>query len=42
MLMRRPTEKSLERIMKLVSDHGGRPVRAALVSHALVKGAKEE
>ncbi|NWF91376.1 MAG: hypothetical protein HXY46_00535 [Syntrophaceae bacterium] len=40
--LRRPTEESLERLMKLVSDYGVRPVRAALVSHALVKGTREE
>ncbi len=42
MHLRRPTEESLERLMKLVSDHGVRLVRAALISHALVKGMKEE
>lgn len=40
--LKRPTEENLERLMKLVSDHGVRPVRAALISHALVKGTKEE
>ncbi len=40
--LRRPTDESLERLMKLVGDHGVRPVRAALISHALVKGTKEE
>jgi hypothetical protein len=40
--LRRPTEESLERLMKLVSDYGVRLVRAALISHALVKGTREE
>ncbi|MGQ9721593.1 MAG: hypothetical protein ACUVXA_09765 [Candidatus Jordarchaeum sp.] len=40
--LRRPTEESLEKLMKLVSDYGVRLVRAALISHALVKGTKEE
>lgn len=40
--LKRPTEESLEKLMKLVSDHGVRLVRAALISHALVKGAREE
>lgn len=40
--LRRPTEESLEKLMKLVSDHGVRLVRAALISHALVKGSREE
>lgn len=40
--LRRPTEENLEKLMKLVSEYGVRLVRAALISHALVKGAKEE
>lgn len=40
--LRRPKEESLEKLMKLVSDYGVRLVRAALISHALVKGIKEE
>ncbi|MGB9714988.1 MAG: hypothetical protein ACPL1G_01030 [Thermodesulfovibrionales bacterium] len=42
MHLKRPTEESLERLMKLVSDYGVRLVRAALISHALVRGLKEE
>lgn len=42
MHLRRPTEESLERLMKLVTDHGVRLVRAALISHALVKATKED
>ena len=40
--LKRPTEESLEKLMKLVSDYGVRLVRAALISHALVKGTREE
>jgi len=40
--LRRPTEESLEKLMKLVSDYGVRLVRAALISHALVKATKED
>ncbi len=37
--LRRPSEESLEGIMALVDQHGVRIVRAALISHALVKGS---
>lgn len=37
----RPKEESLEKIMKLVDQHGVRLVRAALISHAIVKRAQE-
>jgi len=40
--LRRPTEESLEKLMKLVCDYGVRLVRAALISHALVKATKED
>ncbi len=40
--LKRPSEESLERIMNLVGEYGVRIVRAALISHALVKKAKEE
>ncbi len=40
--LRRPTDDSLERLMRLVGEHGVRLVRAALISHALVRGAKED
>ncbi|MEO0294269.1 MAG: hypothetical protein ABIN61_08650 [candidate division WOR-3 bacterium] len=42
MHLKRPTEENLEKLMKLVSDYGVRLVRAALISHALVRGMKEE
>lgn len=40
--LKRPKEESLERIMNLVDQHGVRLVRAALISHALVKRAQDE
>ncbi|MGB4705074.1 MAG: hypothetical protein WBI18_08405 [Candidatus Saccharicenans sp.] len=40
--LRRPREESLEKIMSLVDQYGVRLVRAALISHALVKRAQEE
>ncbi|MDI6828714.1 MAG: hypothetical protein QME62_09545 [Armatimonadota bacterium] len=40
--LRRPSEVSLERLMALVDQHGVRTVRAALISHALVKRVVEE
>lgn len=40
--LRRPSEESLERIMTLVDQYGVRIVRAALISHALVKGSTAE
>jgi maleate cis-trans isomerase len=42
MHLKRPTEESLEKLMKLISENGVRLVRAALISHALVKGTREE
>ena len=42
MHLRRPTEESLEKLMKLISENGVRLVRAALISHALVKATREE
>jgi len=39
---RRPLHESLDEIMRLVDQHGVRVVRAALISHALVKGSKRE
>lgn len=38
----RPSENDLVELMKLVDKHGVRLVRAALISHALVKSAKEK
>ncbi|MCX7973806.1 MAG: hypothetical protein N3B16_04815 [Candidatus Aminicenantes bacterium] len=38
--LKRPGQESLEKIMSLVGQHGVRVVRAALISHALVR--KEE
>ncbi|MDI6698487.1 MAG: hypothetical protein QME85_06065 [Candidatus Saccharicenans sp.] len=40
--LKRPKQESLEMLMKLVDQHGVRLVRAALISQALVKRAKEE
>lgn len=40
--LKRPKEESLERLMDLVDKHGVRLVRAALISHAIVKRALEE
>jgi hypothetical protein len=40
--LRRPAEENLEKLMKLVSDYGVRLVRAALISHALVRGTRDE
>lgn len=40
--IKRPTEKSLDEMMYLVDTHGVRVVRAALISHALVKATREE
>ncbi len=39
---KRPEEKSLMEMMQLVDTHGVRVVRAALISHALVKSSKPE
>jgi len=36
----RPTEDDLRELMKLVDEHGVRLVRAALISHALVRSSK--
>ncbi|RLC95732.1 MAG: hypothetical protein DRI40_05105 [Chloroflexi bacterium] len=40
--LRRPTEQSLERLSWLVDQHGVQIVRAALISHALVRGVRED
>lgn len=40
--LKRPKEESLEKIMSLVDQYGVRLVRAALISHALVKRIQEE
>jgi hypothetical protein len=40
--LKRPKEESLEKLMSLVDQYGVRLVRAALISHALVKRAQEE
>lgn len=40
--LKRPDVESLEKIMKLVDQYGVRIVRAALISHALVKKAKDD
>jgi plasmid stabilization system protein ParE len=40
--LRRPTQESLEEIAKLVDRCGVKLVRAALISHALVKTEREE
>lgn len=37
-----PKEESLDTIMQLVDEYGVKIVRAALISHALVKSSKEE
>jgi len=42
MKLRRPMEESLTRLISLVDDYGVRIVRAALVSHALVKSSLAE
>jgi hypothetical protein len=39
---KKPTEKSLEELIKLVDSRGVKQVRAALIAHALVKSSKEE
>ncbi|MDI6897290.1 hypothetical protein [Methanocella conradii] len=39
---KRPEEKSLMELMQLVDTYGVRVVRAALISHALVKSSKPE
>lgn len=39
--LRRPTQESLEEITKLVDQYGVKLVRAALISHALVKGEQD-
>ncbi len=41
MHLKRPKEKSLTAIMGLADRHGVKLVRAALISHALVKSSKE-
>ncbi len=38
----RPSESDLDALMKLVDKHGVRLVRAALISHALVRSPKEK
>ena len=40
--LRRLDEKDLEDIMNLVDKYGVKPVRAALISYALVKSEREE
>jgi len=35
-------ERDLEQLVNLVDEYGVKPVRAALISYALVKGEKEE
>ncbi|GBC81076.1 hypothetical protein HRbin10_00181 [bacterium HR10] len=40
--LQRPTQKYLEEITKLVDQYGVKLVRAALISHALVRGEREE
>lgn len=36
---KKPTEKNLEELIKLVDDYGVKQVRAALIAHALVKSS---
>jgi len=38
----RLAERDLEQLVSLVDEYGVKPVRAALISYALVKGEKEE
>ena len=40
--LRRPTEESLQAVAQLVDQYGVKLVRAALISHALVRGEREE
>jgi hypothetical protein len=40
--IKRPKEKNLDELVKLVDKYGVRPVRAALIAHALVKSSKAE
>lgn len=40
--LRRPSQQSLEEIIKLIDQYNVKVVRAALISHALVKGEREE
>jgi hypothetical protein len=40
--LRRPSEENLERLAKLVDENEVRLVRAALISHALVRSPREE
>jgi len=39
---KRPEEKSLDDLVNLVDKYGVRPVRAALIAHALVKSSRPE
>ncbi len=39
--LKRPKQESLEKMMSLVDQHGVRVVRAALISHALLRKEKE-
>lgn len=39
--LRRPAQESLEEIVRLVDQHGVKVVRAALISHALVRGEQD-
>jgi len=39
--LRRPTQESLEALVGLVDQHGVKVVRAALISHALVRGEQD-
>lgn len=40
--LKRPAQENLEKVMNLVDKCGVRVVRAALISHALVRKEKEE
>ena len=40
--LRRPSQESLEALTQLVDQYGVKLVRAALISHALVRGEREE
>lgn len=41
-IRKRPEEKSLDEIINLVDKYGVKPVRSALIAHALVKSSKFE
>ncbi|MEM4258786.1 MAG: hypothetical protein QXL17_06525 [Candidatus Thermoplasmatota archaeon] len=40
--IKRPECKSLEEIMNLAKQYGVKPVRAAIIAHALVKSSKSD